>query len=103
MGRRTSLDDVEGRKILTLPGLGTPILSHPVNYHFPTLFSLFKYMHGKVKGKAVPVIGREDPQGCERLRLPHFLDSRFIDGGEVVSLTRRPTFTPRKIPGTHFF
>jgi hypothetical protein len=25
-----------------------------------------------------------------------------MDGGEVVSLMRRPPFTPRKIPGTHF-
>jgi hypothetical protein len=24
------------------------------------------------------------------------------DVGEVISLTRRPPFTPRKIPGTHF-
>jgi hypothetical protein len=31
-----------------------------------------------------------------------FLDSRFTDGCEVVSLTRQPLFTPRKIPGTHF-
>jgi hypothetical protein len=25
------------------------------------------------KGKAIPVTGHEDPQGCETLRLPHFL------------------------------
>jgi hypothetical protein len=39
------------------------------------------------------------------LRIPHFLDNRLTDGGEVVSLTRRQRFTPspRKIPGTHFF
>jgi hypothetical protein len=35
------------------------------------------------------------------LRLPHFLDNRLTDGGEVVRLTRRPPFTPRNIPGTH--
>jgi hypothetical protein len=35
-------------------------------------------------------------------RVPHFLDSRLTDGGEVVSLRRRPLFTPRKIRGTHF-
>jgi hypothetical protein len=52
--------------------------------------------------KAVPVTGRGDLQGCERSRLPHFLDNRLTDAGEVVSLTRRPPFTPRKIPGTHF-
>jgi hypothetical protein len=42
----------------------------------------------EVNGKAVPVTGRGGPQGCETSRLPHFLDSRLIDGGEVVSLTR---------------
>jgi hypothetical protein len=35
-------------------------------------------------------------------RLPHFLHNRLTDGGEVVSLARRPPFTPRKIPGPHF-
>jgi hypothetical protein len=33
---------------------------------------------------------------------PTFSDIRLTDGGKVVSLTRRPYFTPRKIPGTHF-
>jgi hypothetical protein len=27
----------------------------------------------KVKGKAIPVIGREGREGCETSRLPHFL------------------------------
>jgi hypothetical protein len=54
-----------------------------------------------LKGKAVPVTGHEGHEGCERSRLPHFLDSRLTDGGEVVTLTRRPPFTPGKIPGTH--
>jgi hypothetical protein len=31
-----------------------------------------------------------------------FLDNRLTDGDEVVSLTRRPPFAPRKIPDTHF-
>jgi hypothetical protein len=35
-------------------------------------------------------------------KLPHFLDNRFTNGGEVINLTRRPTFTPRKIPGNNF-
>jgi hypothetical protein len=35
--------------------------------------------------------------------LPYFVDSEITDGGEVVSLLRRPLFTPRKIPGTHFY
>jgi hypothetical protein len=50
----------------------------------------------------VPVTGSGGPQGCERSRVPYFLDNRLRDGGEVVSLTRRPSFTTRKIPGTHF-
>jgi hypothetical protein len=38
----------------------------------------------------------------ETSRLPHFLDNRLTDGGEVVSLTYRLVFTSRKVPGTHF-
>jgi hypothetical protein len=30
------------------------------------------------------------------------LDNRLTDGGKVVSLKRRLSFTPRNIPGTHF-
>jgi hypothetical protein len=40
--------------------------------------------------------------GCETSRLPRFLDNRLTDGGEIVSLTRRPPVTPRNIPGSHF-
>jgi hypothetical protein len=54
------------------------------------------------KGKAILVTGHEGPYGCEISRLPHFLDKRLTDGGEVFSLTCRLPFTPRKIPGTHF-
>jgi hypothetical protein len=54
------------------------------------------------KGKAIPVRGRGGPHDCETSRLAHLLENRLTDGGEVVSLTRRPPFTPRKIPGTHF-
>jgi hypothetical protein len=42
---------------------------------------------GKGKGKAIPVTGRGGPQCCETPRLPHFADSRFTDGDQVVSLT----------------
>jgi hypothetical protein len=53
------------------------------------------------KGKAILVTVRGGSQGCETSRFPHFLDNRLADGGEVVSLTRRPLFTSRNIPGTH--
>jgi hypothetical protein len=37
-------------------------------------------------------------------KLPHFLDldNGLRDGDEIVSPTRRPLFTPRKITDTHF-
>jgi hypothetical protein len=50
----------------------------------------------KKKGKAIPVIGCVGPEGCETSRFPHFLDSWLTDGGEVVSLIRRPPFTLRQ-------
>jgi hypothetical protein len=50
----------------------------------------------KVKGKVIPVTGRGGPYACVTSRLPHFLDNRLTDSGEVLSLTRRPSF----IPGT---
>jgi hypothetical protein len=50
----------------------------------------------KRKVKSIPVTGRKGPQGCERLRLPHFVDNRLTDSGKVVSLTRRPPFTPQE-------
>jgi hypothetical protein len=55
-----------------------------------------------VKGKAAPVAGRKGLLGCERSRLPHLLDNWLTDGDEVVSLTRRPSFTPQEDSGIHF-
>jgi hypothetical protein len=42
-------------------------------------------------GKAVPETVSDGPRGFHIL-----LDSRFIDGGEVFSLTRRPLFTTQE-------
>jgi hypothetical protein len=53
-------------------------------------------LYCNVKGKAIPVTGRKGPQGCKTSRFPHFLDNRLMDGNEVVSPTRRPSFTPQK-------
>jgi hypothetical protein len=33
-------------------------------------------------------------------KIPHFLDSRLIDGGEVISLSRRPLITPPPLLGS---
>jgi hypothetical protein len=52
--------------------------------------------------EAICATGRGDPYGCETSSPPHFLNSLLTDGGEVVRFTRRPSFTPRKVPGTHF-
>jgi hypothetical protein len=46
------------------------------------------------KNKVIPVTGRGGPYCCEMSRLPHFLDNRLTDGGEVVSLTRWPAGRP---------
>jgi hypothetical protein len=61
------------------------------------------YLHSPIswrskdqKKESYRVTGREGPQGCETSRLPHFIDNRLTDGGEIVSLTRRPPFTPQK-------
>jgi hypothetical protein len=66
------------------------------------IFRQIRSKHVAIKGKPIPVTGREGPQGCEMSRLPYILDNRLTDGGEVVSLIRQPHFTLRKIPGTHF-
>jgi hypothetical protein len=39
----------------------------------------------------INVTGRGGPQGCGTSRISHFLDNQLTDGGEFVSLTRRPT------------
>jgi hypothetical protein len=66
------------------------VLIHPPLIYFWLNFFWFIHM----KGKAILVTSREGPQGCETSRLPHFLDNRLIDGGEVVSPTRRPALHP---------
>jgi hypothetical protein len=56
-----------------------------------TTLSVAKLASNSIKGKAIPVTEHAVPYGCEASRLPHFIDSRLIDGGEVVSITLRPT------------
>jgi hypothetical protein len=49
-----------------------------------------------VKKKAIPITGLGGLQGCEILGIPHYLDSRLIDGGKVVSPTHQLHFSPQK-------
>jgi hypothetical protein len=56
-----------------------------------------KYKCTGVKGEeATHLMGYGVPQGSETSRLPHFLESWFTNGNEVVSLMRRPPFTPQE-------
>jgi hypothetical protein len=45
-----------------------------------------------IVSKDIPVTGHGGPKGCERLRLPHYLGKRRLDGGKVVSPTLPPGF-----------
>jgi hypothetical protein len=56
--------------------------------------NLFSLIEEQAKSKAIPVRSHEGPYGCVTLRFPHFLENRLTDGGDVVSLSRRPRFTP---------
>jgi hypothetical protein len=81
-----------------------PAVGHILNLknQFISLHRLQNRYHYKVKSKTVHITDRGEPQCYETSRLPHFLNNRLTDDGEVLSLTHWPPFTPRKIPGTHF-
>jgi hypothetical protein len=53
----------------------------------------------KGKGKAVPLQAWYGPEGSRKLRFPDYMTTAQ-DGGEVVSLTHRPTLPPGNTPGT---
>jgi hypothetical protein len=59
--------------------------------------SLCKLGKGKVK---LSLYRPWRPLGLREVEAPTFSDIRLTDGGKVVSLMRRPLFTPRMIPGT---
>jgi hypothetical protein len=50
---------------------------------------------GKVKVK-LSLYRPWRPLGLREVEAPTFSDIRLTDGGEVVSLTRRPPFTPQE-------
>jgi hypothetical protein len=65
-------------------------MHHTVDKSNPKFFYRFV-----AKGKAVPSQARSGPEGSRKLRFPDFM-TMTEDGGEDVSLTHRPPFTPRK-------
>jgi hypothetical protein len=58
---------------------------HPVAVH-----------KGYSESNGIPVTGCGGVRVCETSRLPHFLDIRLTDGGEIVSLMQQLSFTPRE-------
>jgi hypothetical protein len=46
----------------------------------PQVYHFKKHVNNNV----IPVTGRSGPWSCVTSRLPHFLDNRLTDGGEVV-------------------
>jgi hypothetical protein len=57
--------------------------------------------HLHIECEAIPVTGRGGLQRCEMLRIPHFVDNRLIDDGEVVSLMHRPSTTLHELFFSH--
>jgi hypothetical protein len=55
-----------------------------------------------MQDKAKNVTGRGSTDGYETSMLPYFLENWYTDGSESVSIIRRQSFTPRKIPDIHF-
>jgi hypothetical protein len=58
----------------------TRTLHIPTSKKLPQLYSSrlqILYVYYKGKGKAIPVIGGEDPRGSDMSRLPHFLGNRL--------------------------
>jgi hypothetical protein len=80
-----------------------PIYAHP-SVHPATCTSnrpstqtcFYEHEVNESISKAIPVTVREVLYIFEMSRIPHCLDNRLLDGGEFVSLTRLPRFTPQK-------
>jgi hypothetical protein len=114
VGPRTDLDDVEKRKFLTLPGLELWHLSHPARKQSLLIEFLEKKNTTCFDWLAIIISWRflhiTWLVNCILLNFPRgaicglstMLEAKRSRIGEVVSLTLRPPFTPREIPGTHF-
>jgi hypothetical protein len=72
-----------------LRGENTAIVSSIKGIHERT-----KRAYGNITTNSVPLTDRGCLQGCEKSRLPHFLDSRLIDGGMLSALPNGPSLLP---------
>jgi hypothetical protein len=67
---------------------------YELDFYIPEVFFIVTAVKTSnlTKHKALPVTGLGSPKGSETPWLPHFVDRRFTDDGEVVSLApaRRP-------------
>jgi hypothetical protein len=45
---------------------------------------------------AIRITERGGPYGCETQRIPHFLDNRMTEGGEVINPMSWPRFSLRR-------
>jgi hypothetical protein len=52
-----------------------------------------------MKGKAIPVTGRESPYVCETSSLPHFLDNRLTETVGLSALRASHFLPPPPPPG----
>jgi hypothetical protein len=52
------------------------------------------HLHIK-KNKTIPVTDRKGLQDCAMLRIPHCLDTRLTDGGDVSPTRRPPLHSPK--------
>jgi hypothetical protein len=80
----------------TIPKIDSYFLENMSHFHYKVQSVNYREVFSVVRTirkNAIPITGREGPLGCEMSRLPHFLDNRLTDDGEVVSLMRRPPFT----------
>jgi hypothetical protein len=60
-------------------------------------FHMKTILHRGGKFISITVTGRGEKQLCGALKLSHFLENWLKDGCGVVSLTRRPAFTPLRL------
>jgi len=78
-----------------------PLKTPSCQIHLVPIITSYLTLYIHVKGKAVPLQARSDPEGSRKLRFPDFMTTAQ-DGGKVVSLRHQPPLPPGNAPGIHF-